>query len=63
MSGQSKSKPTSVIDTAVALVDTWSNSKRAAFEQRTGLSLSRETKITRQKATEVGQAGRDKRQK
>jgi hypothetical protein len=63
MSGQTKSKATSVIDTAAALVDRWSDSKRAAFEQRTGLSLPRETKTTRQKSTEVRQAARDKRQK
>ena len=53
MSSTKKSEAPSVIQTASELVAKWSDSKKAAFEQRTGLRLGRKSQDGRQESSGV----------
>jgi hypothetical protein len=43
MSSSDKTAKMSIADKAARVVSTWSSSKKAAFEQRTGLTLTKDS--------------------
>lgn len=58
MNNEHKPKGTSITEAASKMVSEWSNSKKAAFEQRTGLSVSRGTQLHEKQKHSSGQTNK-----
>jgi len=60
MSTFKKEKATSIVEKASRWVEQWSDSKKAAFEQRTGLALIIKPEAGQQRTTRVATTTRKK---
>ncbi len=60
MSTLKKEKASSIVEKASRLVEQWSDSKKAAFKQRTGLTLTIKPEAGQQRNTRVATTTRKK---